>query len=140
RIVSATGRAEREGAPGAPQAGPRPRLAPHWGQRSGDSRKVGSPMTPPVKSAGTSSQPAGIGPDLCVRLAERRWPTRIVLFGDIELLRDRARRLGAGVRLVPYAKGDAAPPGAIEVAHYPLATGVTAGRPDPANARTVLAM
>jgi 4-hydroxythreonine-4-phosphate dehydrogenase len=94
----------------------------------------------PVTIAVTSGEPAGIGPDLCVRLAERRWPMRMVLFGDIELLRDRARRLGAGVRLVPYAKRDAAPPGAIEVAHYPLATGVSAGRPDPANARTVLAM
>ena len=41
---------------------------------------------------------------------------------------------------VPYAKGSAAPSGAIEVAHYPLATSVIAGRPDTANARTVLAM
>ena len=97
-------------------------------------------MIAPVTIAVTSGEPAGIGPDLCVRLAERRWSMRMVLFGDIELLRDRARRLGAGVRLVPYAKGDAAPSGAIEVAHYPVATGVTAGRPDPANARTVLAM
>jgi 4-hydroxythreonine-4-phosphate dehydrogenase len=94
----------------------------------------------PVAIAVTSGEPAGIGPDLCVRLAERRWPNRIVLFGDIELLRDRARRLGAGVRLVPYANGDAAIPGAIEVAHYPLAADVTAGQPDPANGRTVLAL
>jgi 4-hydroxythreonine-4-phosphate dehydrogenase len=93
-------------------------------------------MILPVTIAVTSGEPAGIGPDLCVRLAERRWPMRMVLFGDIELLRDRARRLGAGVRLLPYAKGSAAPTGAIEVAHYPL----TAGNPDPANARAVLAM
>jgi 4-hydroxythreonine-4-phosphate dehydrogenase len=97
-------------------------------------------MTVPVTIAVTSGEPAGIGPDLCVRVAERRWPMRTVLLGDIELLRDRARRLGAGVRLVPYAKGSAAPAGTIEVAHYPLATAVHAGRPDPANARTVLSM
>jgi 4-hydroxythreonine-4-phosphate dehydrogenase len=97
-------------------------------------------MTSAAAIAVTSGEPAGIGPDLCVRLAERRWPTRVVLFGDIELLRDRARRLGAGVRLLPYAKGNAAPSGTIEVAHYPLATSVIAGRPEPANARTVLAM
>jgi 4-hydroxythreonine-4-phosphate dehydrogenase len=97
-------------------------------------------MILPVTIAVTSGEPAGIGPDLCVRLAERRWPMRMVLFGDIELLRDRARRLGAGVRLLPYAKGSAAPTGAIEVAHYPLATSVIAGNPDPANARAVLAM
>jgi 4-hydroxythreonine-4-phosphate dehydrogenase len=97
-------------------------------------------MTMPIAIAVTSGEPAGIGPDLCVRLAERPWPVRVVLFGDIELLRDRARRLGAGVRLVPYAKRNAAPSGAIEVAHYPLATTVIAGNPDSANARTVLAI
>jgi 4-hydroxythreonine-4-phosphate dehydrogenase len=97
-------------------------------------------VTVPVTIAVTSGEPAGIGPDLCVRLAERRWPARLVLFGDIELLRDRARRLGAGVRLLPYARGAAAPSGATEVAHYPSAAGVVAGRPDVANARTVLAL
>jgi 4-hydroxythreonine-4-phosphate dehydrogenase len=97
-------------------------------------------MTAPVTIAVTSGEPAGIGPDLCARLAERRWAVRLVLFGDIELLRDRARRLGAGVRLVPYARGNSAPGGAIEVAHYPLAARVTAGRPEIANARAVLAM
>ncbi len=97
-------------------------------------------MSAPVTIAVTSGEPAGIGPDLCVRLAERQWSARLVLLGDIELLRDRARRLGAGVRLLPYARGAAAPSGAIEVAHYPSAAIVVAGRPDPANARMVLAL
>jgi 4-hydroxythreonine-4-phosphate dehydrogenase len=87
----------------------------------------------------TSGEPAGIGPDLCVRLAEKRWPARMVLIGDIEWLRERARRLGAGVRLVPYMRGDTAPAAAIEVAHCPLAAKVIGGAPDPANARAVLA-
>ena len=50
----------------------------------------------------TVGEPAGIGPDICVRLAERRWPARLVLLGDIELLRERARRLGAGVHFLRY--------------------------------------
>lgn len=87
----------------------------------------------------TSGEPAGIGPDLCVRLAEKRWPARMVLVGDIEWLRERARRLNAGVRLVPYARSDAAPAAAIEVAHCPLAEKVVSGAPDPANARAVIA-
>jgi 4-hydroxythreonine-4-phosphate dehydrogenase len=74
-----------------------------------------------------------------VRLAERNWLARVVLFGDIDLLRERARRLGAGVRLLPYAKGRAATPGALEVAHFPLAVAASPGQPDPANARCVLA-
>ena len=87
----------------------------------------------------TIGEPAGIGPDLAVRLAERSWPARLVLAGDREVLRERGRRLGAGVRLVPYVRGGAATPGALEVAHFPVATPVHAGRLDAANARSVIA-
>ena len=86
----------------------------------------------------TSGEPAGIGPDLCVRLAERTWPARLVLMGDIELLRERARRLRAGVRFTPYVARSACAPGAIEVAHFPLAAAAKPGEPDPANAKPVL--
>jgi len=87
----------------------------------------------------TIGEPAGIGPDLAVRLAERTWSARLVLAGDREVLRERARRLGAGVRLVPYVRGAAATPGALEVAHFPVAVPAQAGKLDPANARTVIA-
>ena len=84
-------------------------------------------------------EPAGIGPDLCVRLAERRWDARLIGIGDIELLRDRARRLRAGVRIVPYIRGRDAAPGNFEVAHFPLAVPTVPGRLDRANAKAVLA-
>jgi 4-hydroxythreonine-4-phosphate dehydrogenase len=87
----------------------------------------------------TIGEPAGIGPDLCVRLAERAWPMRLVLVGDIELLRERARRLGAGVRFAPYSLGGAPGSATIEVAHFPLAVPAVAGRLDPANAKAVIA-
>jgi 4-hydroxythreonine-4-phosphate dehydrogenase len=87
----------------------------------------------------TLGEPAGIGPDLCVRLAERRSASRLIGIGDIELLRDRARRLRAGVRIVPYVRGHDAAPGAFEVAHFPLAAPAVPGRLDPANAKAVLA-
>ncbi|MDQ6916346.1 MAG: 4-hydroxythreonine-4-phosphate dehydrogenase PdxA [Pseudomonadota bacterium] len=87
----------------------------------------------------TLGEPAGIGPDLCVRLAERRWSSRLIGIGDIELLRDRARRLRAGVRIVPYIRGRDAAAGAFEVAHFPLAAAAVPGRLDPANAKAVLA-
>ena len=95
-------------------------------------------MTAPATIAVTIGEPAGIGPDLCVRLAERKWPVRLVLIGDMELLRERARRLGAGIRFVPHAKHGAPAPGAIEVAHFPLVAPTVPGEPDPANARVVL--
>jgi 4-hydroxythreonine-4-phosphate dehydrogenase len=87
----------------------------------------------------TMGEPAGIGPDLCVRLAERRWAARLIGIGDIELLRDRARRLRAGVRIVPYIRGRDAAPGTFEVAHFPLAVPAVPGRLDPSNAKAVLA-
>lgn len=95
-------------------------------------------MTALPTIAVTIGDPAGIGPDLCVRLAERSWPARLVLVGDIELLRERARRLGAGVRFGAYGRRALPPQGAVEVAHFPVAAAVVAGQPDPANARTVL--
>ena len=97
-------------------------------------------MTALPAIAVTSGEPAGIGPELCLRLAERTWPARVVLFGDIEMLRERARRLGAGVRLVPYAASRLAASGTVEVAHFPLAVPALPGRPDRSNARCVLAI
>jgi 4-hydroxythreonine-4-phosphate dehydrogenase len=87
----------------------------------------------------TVGEPAGIGPDLCVRLAEKRWPARLVLVGDIELLRERARRLGAGVQFAPYSLGGVGGSSALEVAHFPLAAAALPGRLDPANAKAVIA-
>jgi 4-hydroxythreonine-4-phosphate dehydrogenase len=87
----------------------------------------------------TLGEPAGIGPDLCVRLAERRWAARLIGIGDIELLRDRARRLRAGVRIVPYIRGRDAAPGTFEVAHFPLSVPAIPGHLDPSNAKAVLA-
>lgn len=96
-------------------------------------------MTSNAPIAVTLGEPAGIGPDLCVRLAERRWSSRLIGIGDIELLRDRARRLRAGVRIVPYIRGRDAGAGTFEVAHFPLAAAAVPGRVDPANAKAVLA-
>src|SRR5258708_28463689 len=96
-------------------------------------------MTARRTIAVTIGEPAGIGPDLCVRIAERAWSARLVLIGDIELMRERARRLGAGVRFTPYSLGGAVATGTLEVAHFPVAAPVVAGRLDPANAKTVIA-
>jgi len=75
----------------------------------------------------TSGEPAGIGPDICLRLNEREWPARLVVLGDRDLLAARARRLGLD-------------PGRIDIRHVPLKKSAPAGRLDPANARYVLDM
>jgi 4-hydroxythreonine-4-phosphate dehydrogenase len=73
----------------------------------------------------TSGEPAGIGPDLCLRLAERKWLARLVVLGDRNLLAARAQTLGLDVN-------------AIDIRHIPLQKSALAGRLDPANARYVL--
>lgn len=86
----------------------------------------------------TTGEPAGIGPELCAALAQRSWPARLVLIGNLELLETRASLIGADVRLVPYIAGGAAPPGALEVLDLPLGTKSQPGRLDRTNAAYVL--
>jgi 4-hydroxythreonine-4-phosphate dehydrogenase len=64
----------------------------------------------------TSGEPAGIGPELCVKLAREALPARIVAIGDRSLL------------------------DAVEVEHIPLRRPSVPGKLDPANSRYVLAV
>ena len=73
----------------------------------------------------TSGEPAGIGPELCARLAQASFPARLVLIGDEALLK---------------ARGSSVVHDGIEFAHLPLARPAVAGTLDPANARYVLAL
>ncbi|RXZ44554.1 4-hydroxythreonine-4-phosphate dehydrogenase PdxA [Crenobacter cavernae] len=86
----------------------------------------------------TAGEPAGIGPDLVLRLAELAGARRRVIVADRGLLEARARQLGLAVSLVDYRR-DAAPlKGALEVLHVPLSAPAVAGRLDAANGRYVL--
>ena len=49
----------------------------------------------------TPGEPAGIGPDLCVQLAQENFPAQLVAIADPDLLRDRARRLNLTLELIP---------------------------------------
>ena len=73
----------------------------------------------------TSGEPAGIGPDICLRLADRNWPARLVVLGDRNLFAARARQLGLDASR-------------IEIRHVPLQQPALAGQLDRANARYVL--
>jgi 4-hydroxythreonine-4-phosphate dehydrogenase len=88
----------------------------------------------------TAGEPAGIGPDLCVGLARKRLPARIVVVADRELLASRARLLGLRLRLAEHPPGARAAPraGTLAVLHVPLAQPAAPGRLDPANSRYVL--
>ncbi len=85
----------------------------------------------------TAGEPAGIGPDLCVRLAQRP-PAGIalVILANRALIEERARQLGLPCTLPDYAPGTAAP---VSLLSLPLAKRAEAGRLEPANAAYVLA-
>lgn len=96
----------------------------------------------------TSGEPAGVGPELCAALAEHDCGARLVVVGDIELVRARVSLSRPALRILAYssdpasgqAAGLAAPGGSLEVVHVPLTNAAIAGRVDPLNARYVLDM
>src|SRR5688572_8535159 len=91
----------------------------------------------------SSGEPAGIGPDISLALASRRFAARLAVLGDSDLLRSRARLLGEHVELVACSEpADVAPhePGRLQVLPIALTAPVTAGTLDTRNAAYVLAM
>lgn len=56
-------------------------------------------MTRPARLAVTAGEPAGIGPDLCLSLAEHARNEELVVVADAELMRQRARDLELDVRI-----------------------------------------
>ena len=95
-------------------------------------------LSNPSLIAVTAGEPAGIGPDLCVQLARRRLPARLVVVADRELLKNRARRLRLPLKLTDFSPAAGVRPGTLSVLHVPLERPAAAGRLDPANSRYVL--
>ncbi|MDR2189349.1 MAG: 4-hydroxythreonine-4-phosphate dehydrogenase PdxA [Azonexus sp.] len=96
-------------------------------------------MTTP-KIAVTSGEPAGIGPELCLRLSEWQGDAQPVLLADRALLQQRAEQLGLAARLRDYRSDQTPQPGVLDVLHLPLNKPAVPGQLDPANAPHVLAL
>lgn len=86
----------------------------------------------------TSGEPAGIGPELCLRLADFPGDAQPVILGDRDLLAARAQVLGLPVRLTPFSPDFPVDRGSLPVIHIPLAAPAEAGKLDPRNGRYVL--
>lgn len=91
---------------------------------SNTAAKIANGSAPPVIAV-TSGEPAGIGPDICLRLAGRTCPARLVILGDCQLLEQRAAALDLDA-------------GALDIVHVPLVVPCTSGRLDAQNASYVL--
>ncbi|MBD8525953.1 4-hydroxythreonine-4-phosphate dehydrogenase PdxA [Pseudomarimonas arenosa] len=81
-------------------------------------------------------EPAGIGPELCVRLAQRDWPVDLVAYADPGLLQDTATAFELPLELLDINAPSHA--GALALAPFPLSKPVVMGRPDPDNARATI--
>lgn len=90
----------------------------------------------------TAGEPAGIGPDLCVQIAQQSLACKLVVIADRELLLTRAQQLKLPLNLTDVS---ATPPGphaagSLQVLHVPLAEPALPGVLNPANAHHVLTM
>ena len=90
-------------------------------------------------------EPAGIGPELCVRIAQAAQPAALVAYGDGEALMDAAHALGLPLRLRTVAfetlaadVGGPSAPGELALIEHPNPTPSRFGVADPANTPAVV--
>lgn len=89
----------------------------------------------------TSGEPAGIGPELLVRIAQYPWPAQLIALGDGKLLQDTATRLHLPLTLKPFEPEQprqSHQPGELFLHTIPLSTPVIPGQLNIANADFVL--
>nr|WP_171255066.1 4-hydroxythreonine-4-phosphate dehydrogenase PdxA [Acinetobacter sp. NCu2D-2] len=87
----------------------------------------------------TSGEPAGIGPDICLSLADRVDERPIVVLADLSLLQTRAAQLKTDVEFVEYrGQTESSLKGQLYVEHVPLNTPVVLGELNAQNAAYVL--
>ncbi len=99
----------------------------------------------------TPGEPAGIGPDLTVMLAQQARKSRIVAIADRTVLQERAERLKLPLQIRDFQPDKQDPvtghhageiidqPGELYVQHVPVHSPVTCGQLNPRNGRYVLA-
>lgn len=88
----------------------------------------------------TAGEPAGIGPELCLQLAEKEREAGIVVIASQQLLGERAKLLGLDVTLHPWQPGTEpqTAAGELSVLHVEGCASFGAGKLDTANSRYVL--
>lgn len=98
-------------------------------------------MSNPRRIALTCGEPAGIGPDLCIQLAQQEQQAQLIALAAPELLKQRASQLALPLELIPLESGATArlaKPGQLFVLPHSLSQTVEAGKLNAANSRYVL--
>ena len=89
----------------------------------------------------TPGEPAGIGPDLCVKLAQQTLPIELVVIADKDLIVSRAKQLGLPLKITefdPTAEKELHQPGTLQIINETLAAPSETGKLNIANAQYVL--
>ena len=90
----------------------------------------------------TAGEPSGIGPDLCVQIAQLAWDYQVLVICDKQLLLDRAKQLGLPLTVTEFdsSNNKVSPhkPEHLWVKHVPLAEQSIAGELNTANGPYVL--
>lgn len=94
-----------------------------------------------LRIAITPGEPAGIGPDLLLQLAQHDWPAQLVVIADKQLLQQRAKQLGLTINLIPFDENTPAalaPAGSVYLHQVDLGADVEMGVLNDANGQYVL--
>lgn len=93
-----------------------------------------------IKLAITPGEPAGIGPDLIISLAQQQWPVLLVVFADTAMLQQRAQMLGLPLTVLPFhgSEDKPQPAGCLYCVDVKTAVNVVAGQLDVSNSHYVL--
>lgn len=89
----------------------------------------------------TTGEPAGIGPDIIIDIARRKFTAELIVVADPELLLHRAELLGVLIGLEEYDRSSPATmhePGRLRIIPLHARKTVTPGIPEPGNAPYVL--
>ena len=93
-----------------------------------------------LRIAITPGEPAGIGPDLVIQLAQQQWDAQLVVFADGEILRQRAAALNLPLDLLPYSPEQLSiqAPGQLYIQQIDVAAAVVPGQLDTTNGQYVI--
>ena len=86
-----------------------------------------------IKLAVSPGDPAGIGPDICIKAFgnKKKYDFVPVIFGDLDLFQDRARKLNYHLEIKEYLGQKELNKEFFWIYQYPLDIKVEAGKPDP---------
>jgi 4-hydroxythreonine-4-phosphate dehydrogenase len=89
----------------------------------------------------TPGEPAGIGPDITIQIAQQTWPAELVVIADPDLLLQRAKTNGSPLQMVECdltKPPKPNPPGTLKLLPVALNTAAEAGKLNLANADYVI--